>query len=82
MVGNSAVAGVESDYREKSELKPTLVTIMLGNNDVIHQDWTFNPPLAWGQEGALDATPFIDRTRADCGIQAAIDSLKDNGAHP
>lgn len=41
MVGNSAVNGVKSDYQEKREFKPTVVTIMLGMNDIIHRDWPY-----------------------------------------
>ena len=50
MVGNSAVSGVTSDYREKREFTPTVVTIMLGMNDVIHQDWSFTPDLSAKKE--------------------------------
>jgi len=45
MVGNSAVSGVASDYDPKQKFVPTVVTIMLGMNDVIHQDWSFDPDL-------------------------------------
>ena len=41
MVGNSAVNGVKSDYQEKRDFKPTLVTIMLGMNNIIHRDWPY-----------------------------------------
>jgi hypothetical protein len=41
VVGNSAVNGVTSDYAAKREFKPTLVTIMLGMNNVIHRDWPY-----------------------------------------
>ncbi|MHC4884978.1 MAG: GDSL-type esterase/lipase family protein [Planctomycetota bacterium] len=51
MVGNSAVAGVTSDYKAKRKFTPTVVTIMLGMNDVIHQDWSFNPDLTNKVEG-------------------------------
>ena len=46
MFGNSAVSGVKSDYHEKREFTPTVVTIMLGMNDVIHRDWSFTPDLS------------------------------------
>jgi lysophospholipase L1-like esterase len=45
IVGNSAVNGVTADYIEKREFTPTVVTIMLGMNDVIHQDWSFVPDI-------------------------------------
>ena len=50
LVGNSAVSGVTSDYKEKREFTPTVVTIMLGMNDVIHQDWPFTPDLSAKKE--------------------------------
>ena len=52
-VGNSAVNGVTSDYKEQSQFTPTVVTIMLGMNDVIHEDWPFNP----------DVKPKVDAYR-------------------
>lgn len=45
LVGNSAVSGVTSDYKADRPFVPTVVTIMLGMNDVIHQDHAFAPDL-------------------------------------
>jgi lysophospholipase L1-like esterase len=42
-VGSSAVNGVTSDFKEQREFTPTVVTVMLGINDVIHEDWSFTP---------------------------------------
>lgn len=50
LVGNSGVNGVTSDYQEQREFTPTVVTIMLGMNDVIHQDWPFTPDLTEKRE--------------------------------
>ncbi len=55
MVGNSGVAGVTSDYQEKRDFTPTVVTIMLGMNDVIHQDHAFTPDLTEKLNGYRDA---------------------------
>ncbi len=44
VLGNGALSGVRSNYKEDAgELKPTLVTIMLGMNDVIHAGWSYAP---------------------------------------
>jgi len=42
-VGNSAVNGVTSNFTAQSNFTPTVVTIMLGINNVIHRDWSFTP---------------------------------------
>ena len=54
MVGKSAVSGVASDYQGKGDFKPTLVTIMLGMNNVIHRDWAY-APAAGEVQSLLDA---------------------------
>jgi len=62
MVGNSAVSGVTSDYSEKRAFTPTVVTIMLGMNDIIHQDWSFTPDLTQKTEAfRKDITEKVHR---------------------
>ena len=68
MVGNSAVAGVTSAYEAKREFTPTVVTIMLGMNDVIHQDWGFAP----------DLTPKVEAYRKS--VTAKVQEYREAGA--
>jgi lysophospholipase L1-like esterase len=41
-VGNSAVNGVTSGFQEQREFTPTVVTIMLGMNNIIHGDLPYS----------------------------------------
>ena len=62
MVGNSAVSGVTADYKEKRAFTPTVVTIMLGMNDIIHQDWAFTPDITQKTEAyRKDITEKVQR---------------------
>ncbi len=67
-VGNSAVNGVTSDFQEKREFTPTLVTIMLGMNNIIHQDWPYSS----------DMKAQMDSYRAD--MTAQVQKYKKLGA--
>jgi lysophospholipase L1-like esterase len=53
-VGNSAVNGVTADYQAEVSENPTLVSVMLGMNDVIHRHHPFQP----------DVRAYAERYRA------------------
>ena len=70
LVGNSAVAGVASDYKEERAFTPTVVTIMLGMNDVIHQDWPFTPDVS--AKAANYRKYITERVRQYRGLGAEV----------
>ncbi|CAN5455794.1 hypothetical protein BH09VER1_BH09VER1_36500 [soil metagenome] len=71
-VGNSAVAGVTSNYQEKREFVPTVVTIMLGMNDVIHEDWSFTPDLTAKTENYRKSITEKVRTYKKLGAEVIL----------
>ena len=71
MVGNSAVNGVQSDYQEKRDFKPTMVSLMVGMNNIIHGDHDYS-----AKPEKISA--MMEKYRAD--ITAKVQEYKKLGA--